>query len=343
MLINLIRKTKLVFSSSRTARKIIEEVVSSRLYFELMKMKIKRKIKESSRGPFNLVIETSNFCNARCLMCPHQKMKRPKKVMKKEVFEAIIQKIKEEKLPINKVFFSGMGEPLTDPDLIFRVKEIKKLGFWVRLYTNASLLSPERTRQLIELGLDEINISFNGASREEYQRIMGLDFEKTRKNIEWLLKIRKEKLSRKPFVQISLVVIRENEREIKKHIQYWKSRVDSVTVSLAHEWGGGVKINSKFKIPKAKSERVYPCRSLWHTFVIDSSGNFVICCRDYESRYVLGNIRTHSFADVYKNSILENFRRSHLEYSPKKLPPLCQKCNFPYQGGVEWFLPRSLD
>ena len=261
--------------------------------------------------------------------------------MDKAVFNKIVARIKKEKLLINKVFFSGMGEPLSDRHLISRIAVIKKLGLPVRLYTNGSFLTAEISRQLVDLKVDEMNISFNGATPEEYHKIMGLDFKKTVANINTLLRIKKNTGSPKPSLQISSIVIEDNKKTIKKHIQNWQDKVSSVTVSLAHQWGGGVGIKSQFQSQNPK--KVYPCRSLWHTFVVDSRGNFVLCCRDYESKYVLGNIATHSFADIQKSKILKTIRHLHLQYAQEKLPKICQKCNFPYQEGVEWLMPRSMD
>ncbi len=337
----IIRRIKLAYSSSSRVKTLIDWLANSRPYFWFMRGKITRQIKKDQKGPFNLVIETSNFCNARCLMCPYRTMKRAKKIMSDEIFNKIVSRIKNEKLPINKVFFSGMGEPLTDPKLLNRIEAIKKLNLPVRLYTNASLLTARKARKLVALQVDEVNISFNGTNPREYQVIMGLNFRQTVGNINNLLKIKREAGSSKPAIQISSIVIRENEKSIKKHLANWRDKVDSVTVSLAHQWGGGVKMNVK---PQASSlKRIYPCRSLWHTFVIDSNGNFVVCCRDYESKHVLGNVTTHSFADAYQSPVLKKFRRLHLQYSLEKLPKMCRKCNFPYQGGVEWLMPRSID
>ena len=261
--------------------------------------------------------------------------------MDQVVFDKIIERIQKERLPINKVFFSGMGEPLTDKQIINRIAKVKSLGLKIRLYTNASLLREEVAQQLVFLGVDEINISFNGTNSKEYKQIMGLSFEQAVANINNLLKVKRLHRSKKPVVQISSIVMGKNKQNIKRHIQNWQDKVESVTVSLAHQWGGGVKIRSGFEIKNNK--RVYPCRSLWHTFVIDSQGNFVLCCRDYESRYVLGNVMTDSFAQIQKNPILKKIRRLHLEYAWEKLPKMCQRCNFPYQDGVEWLMPRALD
>jgi len=341
MINNLIRKAKLVYSASPFAEKLIKKISSSGLYSGIVKRRIEKQIVKDRQGPFNLVIETSSFCNARCIVCPYRIMKRPKKIMEKKVFEKIVERIKEEKLPLNKIFFSGMGEPLTDPDLLLRLERVKRLGFPVRLYTNASLLFQETAERLIKLGLDEINISFNGVTPDQYRKVMHLDFKRTMKNIDNFLAIKKKRGAKLPLVQVSLIVTRENEADIDRHVKRWLKKVDSVTVSRPHQWGGGVKIKSKFKFKP--SGRVYPCRSLWHTFVIDSQGNFVICCRDYESRYVLGNVLTDSFADIGGKPLLRRFRRLHLSYSPEELPQMCRQCNFPYQAGVEWFIPRSID
>lgn len=341
MLNRIIRQAKLIYSSSPQAQALVKKITCSTPYFRVTRAKIKSQIKKDKKGPFNLVIETSNFCNARCLMCPYPIMKREKKIMDREIFEKIISRTKKEPLPPNKVFFSGMGEPLIDPQIVERIGAFKKLGCFVKIYTNASLLTPKISQQLVDLDLDEMNISFNGVTPEQYQKVMGLNFAKTVKNINELLKIKKRANSQLPIVRISSIITKENERDIQKHIQNWLGKVDSVTVSLPHEWGGAVKVDAQRQFQK--TQRTYPCRSLWHTFNIDSSGNFVICCRDFESQYILGNVHSYSFADIQKSPALKDFQQAHLKFSQNQLPKICQNCNFPYQDGVEWYLPRSID
>jgi len=341
MLKAIIQQVKLFYSSSGLVRGLIGRITASGPYYLITKAWVSRQTKKSPRGPFNLVIETSSICNARCVMCPFPAMQRSKKVMTQDTFEKIVAQVKKERLRINKVFFSGLGEPLVDPKIISRLKVFKDLGFRVKLYTNASLLTREIAKQLVALELDEMNISFNGVTPEQYQKVMGLDFSKTVANINALLEARNAVRSRLPNIRISSIITKENEEDIEKHIQNWSDKADSVTVSLPHEWGGAIDITSETRITKSK--RTYPCRSLWHTFMIDSNGDFAVCCRDHESRYVLGNINRHSFSDVQKSPVMNRFRRLNLGYSREKLPKICRNCNFPYQAGVELYLPRSTD
>lgn len=337
----IVRRLKTIYSSSPGVQKLTKKISGSGLYFWFTKTRVNTQKEKDKTGPFNLVIETSNFCNAQCLMCPYKIMRREKKIINEETFQKIIERVKRENLPLNKVIFSGMGEPLIDHKIISRIQTFKDMNAYVKLYTNAFLMTEKIAQQLIDLGLDEINISFNGVTVEQYQKIMGLDFETTKGNIKRLIKIKKEIGSRLPIIRISSIVVKENEKDIKKYIDYWRDKVDSVTVSMPHEWGGTIKISSKFKFQSLKL--IYPCRSLWHTFVLDSGGNFVICCRDYESKYVLGNIHTHSFKNVQQNSVLKEFRQKHLQYLKDNLPLICRSCNFPFQDGIEWYLSRSID
>jgi len=348
MLDKVIRWLKLIYSASPDFRGLVKKISHLAVYGKLIHYQARRQSSRDLKGPFNLVIETANLCNARCLMCPYPKMKRSKRVMADEIFNKIVERVKKEDLPLNKVFFSGMGEPLIDPKIVSRIKAFKNLGVQVKLYTNASLLSKKISEQLVNLNLDEINISFNGANPKQYSEVMGFDFEKTSKNIYRLLKIKKVKKSHLPQVRLSLIVLDQNNKDIQNHFKKWHHLVDSVTVSQAHEWGGGVKIKLETKNQKPchagrQAKTVFPCRSLWHTFVIDNSGNFVICCRDYESKFVLGNIKTDSFCQIKRNPILKSFKQLHLNFKQANLPKVCQFCNFPYQEGVEWFLPRTID
>ena len=333
----LVKKIKNLYSSSPTIQRHTKTITSSPLYYQILKKFITYQAKKDLEGPFNLLIETTNICNAKCIMCPHRIMKRPQKVMSKKVFDQIVEKIKSESIPINKIYLNGFGEPFADPHFLARAQKLKKLNLFISFYTNASLLTPQISQRLVKLKIDELNISFNAMTKKSYHQIMGLNYDITIKNIDKLIKIRGQ--NPKPFIKISSVINQFNQADIKKHLDYWQNKADLVTVTQAHEWGGAVTNQSQHKF--IKSNRTYPCRSLWHTFAIDVDGNFVLCCRDYESNYILGNITKNSFTDIKNSPLLKKIRHSHNTYQKSQLPSICQKCNFPYQDGIEWLLSKS--
>jgi MoaA/NifB/PqqE/SkfB family radical SAM enzyme len=75
------------------------------------------------------------------------------------------------------VWLSG-GEPLIREDIVKIVKNIKAKNPYIYLgmVTNGWLLNSERCRQLVEAGLDQVNISldFIGDQHDEYRQIDGL-------------------------------------------------------------------------------------------------------------------------------------------------------------------------
>ena len=71
---------------------------------------------------YEMQIETSSFCNAKCSFCPNSTLKRKKNFMTDEIFNLIIKRAKDEKLKIERFILHLNGEPLTDKKLAKRIK-----------------------------------------------------------------------------------------------------------------------------------------------------------------------------------------------------------------------------
>ena len=75
---------------------------------------------------YEVQLETTNICNARCVFCPNTRMRRKKQVMTQEVFTSILRVIKEERIPVKRFILHLNGEPLTDKNLIDRIRTIQQ-------------------------------------------------------------------------------------------------------------------------------------------------------------------------------------------------------------------------
>jgi molybdenum cofactor biosynthesis enzyme MoaA len=86
------------------------------------------------------------------------------------------------------VHLHNFGEPLLDKHIAQRVQYAKKKGLKrVTIFSNGSLLTACQANELMDAGLDEIKISFDGATEEEFERIrLGLKFDKVAANIKEL-------------------------------------------------------------------------------------------------------------------------------------------------------------
>ena len=140
----------------------------------------------------NIEIEPTNRCNTICVHCPHDKISRPIGMMEWDTFQKVINRVfnDEGASPLG-VTFTGMGDPLLNPLVYQFIKHISGRGF-TSLTTNASALTEANAKKLVEAGLDQLWISFNGYEPVSYRLVMGgLSFEQAEHNLKGVLELSK--------------------------------------------------------------------------------------------------------------------------------------------------------
>jgi len=321
---------------------IFDRLASTSIYQKIIKGKINKTISNLKKNKnYNIIIETTNFCNAQCVMCPHTIMKRSQKIMNETTFNKIINRIKQENIHPNAFILNGFGEPLVDPKIINRIKTIKTIfpQSKIKFYSNLNLANQKMIKNIISSGLDEINISFNGYNRQNYQKVMKISYPKTLKNLKFLIKTKQDTLS--PLkIRVSMTLVKYNEKSAQKFIQKWSHLVDSVSVNKVHDYNHSVKnITNKFKINFSKP--AFPCKYIWDTIPIDVDGNVTLCCLDYESQYQFGNVNSQPILKSFYSSKFNSIREKHLQFQPKNIK-MCEHCYTPYKNGVEWLIDNLL-
>jgi wyosine [tRNA(Phe)-imidazoG37] synthetase (radical SAM superfamily) len=90
------------------------------------------------------------------------------------LFEKLIREVSGlKRQPVTHLH--GFGEPLLDKLLPERIRLAKAYGIkHTYIVSNASLLSPETSRKIIDAGLDKMKISFSGTDEESYNNTMNL-------------------------------------------------------------------------------------------------------------------------------------------------------------------------
>jgi MoaA/NifB/PqqE/SkfB family radical SAM enzyme len=112
-------------------------------------------------------IEATNRCNLECRTCIRKIWDEPLGEMSSATFARIVDGLRSFSPPPT-VFFGGLGEPLVHPDIIEMVGQAKALGSSVELITNGTLLTKDLSERLIEIGLDMLWVSLDGATPESY-------------------------------------------------------------------------------------------------------------------------------------------------------------------------------
>lgn len=135
----------------------------------------------------SVVIETSALCNLKCIMCPTLSYKEGFGLMETELFNNLIAQLK----PVDHISLEGWGEPLLDKLIFQKVRQAKRKAKLVTFSSNATLVHTFAAEEIIESGIDNINVSMDAGSKLIYERIRsGANFEDVVKNLELLKRLK---------------------------------------------------------------------------------------------------------------------------------------------------------
>ena len=284
-----------------------------------------KDLEESRYFPKYFEIETVNACNARCSMCSVRQWKKAKSpLMSDKLFNKFVNEISKYADWIETVCLNRDGEPMLDKNIALKVREVKACGIKnVTFATNAQLLTPEAVHKLIDAGLDDIMISIDSLTKKTFELIRkGLDYEKVLKNTLKLIDIRNKKHS-KMTIRIRMVVMEENQSEVKEWMRFWKSKVckhDRVYAMPKHTWGNQIE-NEKNK-DIAKYSKV-PCVSLFSTLILKSDGRVPLCGADYNARHIMGNFGKQSVEEIWNGKKFTNLRHAHAAKNRNSIDMCC--------------------
>ncbi len=297
----------------------------------LMDQLIRYRTRSSRNKPSLIIIENTNFCNATCIMCPHTRgFLRRKQFLEEDLYRKVIVEMVREGIP--RLQLNGTGEPLLDKRLPQWIKMAKKIGVpHVYLYTNASLLTETKSEEILDSGLDEMRISFDGLTQSEFERIrVGLDYDAVSSNIVGFLRMKRLLKHKKPFVYVTGYV-RSTGSELESCPIYndlaaLADDLDIVSYNEGvHDWGGTLPVESSFA-SQASAYNQVPCRRLWEEFNVHSDGIVAACCVDHEGALQMGNIRASSIMEIWNGEPFTRLRGLHLKRRLAEIS-LCRSCS----------------
>ncbi|MFH1802101.1 MAG: radical SAM protein [archaeon] len=311
----------------------LSKLVNGRLY----KFFYRRKVEKFTRthSPRILQIENTNLCNARCIMCPHSTMKRGKRIMSLDNFKKIVDEVLTNYKEIKIVTITGFGEPTMDKTLVDKIKYINDEYPKVKIdiFTNGGLLSKELSDGLLKRNIRRINFSIN-AMENNYKKITGLDYKKVKGNFLYLMKRKKELNKKFPLVNCSLMVLKENEKDIDEFIKFWSSYGDSVMTYLPLDWAGDKKVDSA-RSHSFNKRFGWPCLPLWKNITVDVEGDVIMCCQDYESKVKFGNVLKEPIKEIMNSEKFNKIRELHKKGIFSM--PVCKTCDNWANSSLWWW------
>jgi radical SAM protein with 4Fe4S-binding SPASM domain len=304
--------------------------------FQLLKDHYLKKT-ECAGFPILVTIELTNVCNLKCIMCPRTKGNRDYGYMDMGLFRKIVDEISGK---AEMAYLHLFGESLMHPSLIECIRYAKSKGIATALSSNGSLLTEKMSKKIIEAGLDYLTLSFDGASRQVYEKVrVGADYEEIKKNIQRYIELNDGRTS--TFLQ--LIKMDLNEAEIQAFKKMWKKYRVNLMVKTFSYWLGEDEELKQWRKQKSGQDKksnllgrkLKGCELPWWQTVIHYDGTVVPCCHCYSHKLVLGDAAKETVGEIWNNEKYKRFRSDLIDKKRSDIP-LCQKCMRPSRTIIPW-------
>ncbi|MBK6938704.1 MAG: SPASM domain-containing protein [Planctomycetes bacterium] len=296
--------------------------------FERLKVQLFDGKRPIPAFPIRAQIQTRTACNAECSFCPNTTVgdALSQGTMEWDLFTKIVDEMCAHDMQEIHPFL--MNEPLWDKDLPKKIRYIadkRRPGsdLKLKINTNASLLTDDMAKQLIESGLDKLNISFHGIRPEVYEFNMGnLKFEPMVKKVLRFKEMLDKASKPKPALHITMVKTKDIVADKKNIRAFWKSHGIGCNLRPL-----GNRNNKEVEMKGINWDDWHAytwCRRPFTQIYILYNGDCVLCCCDWNRTTTLGNLRHKSIEEVWNSPAYKRVRENFLLKERKDL--LCGTC-----------------
>jgi pyruvate-formate lyase-activating enzyme len=244
------------------------------------------RLQRRGKTPFLINFELWNECNANCVFCrsargeiydqnpkgPGQPI--PKGQLPFETYEGIIREV-HDRLLMAVLYING--EPLLRKDLARAIRLATDLKTATMIATNGQLLTENKSREILEAGIDFVKIAISGFTQEVFRAQVrhGL-IEKIKENIRAFVRLNRE--GRHGAVILIDFMIYEYNRHQLPDVRAF---CDELGIMLNVRPGNITGMEDR-EPPKWKPELPLPipCDWLWKILSVNWNGDLLPCC-DY--------------------------------------------------------------
>lgn len=257
--------------------------------------------------PLQIDFELNYSCNFTCPMCTWNAESTENKgkatwfdfEVFKEVMDSAVSK------GLKAIRLNYINEPLIRKDITKFIKYARKVGILdIYFSTNASLLTDEVCRDLINSGLLRLQISLDAHTKKTYEKIRtGGNFNDVIKKVLRFLEIRNEMNVKLPTLRVNFVKTEINKHELNDFIKFWESKVDSIGIQdLVGIMDGFGKISDEVLEKKSLSND-FKCAQPFQHLTVRYDGSVLPCCAFYGAEIPIGQLKTNKKS---KFSVVEN-------------------------------------
>jgi sulfatase maturation enzyme AslB (radical SAM superfamily) len=271
-------------------------------------------------------LEAHTVCNQGCYFCPVSTHRREDFFMAMETYEAIVAQLAEHRDTIEGVSMINYNEPTVDKRFVEQVALLQRYGLPPAVLTNGTGLTAKRVDAILETGgLVYLSINLSTLDRERY----AVDREGDHlaivlKNLEYM--------KDKPLAKtMEIVVLGQDdavhEADFRAILErFGDSRFD-VKKYPVMDRAGLVQVGMK---PAARVQNLCGCEQTGSRPLqwahITPRAEMVLCCQDYHSQYVVGNLHEQTLDEILRGPEMARYRR--WTYGVEEAPQgfMCRNC-----------------
>lgn len=307
------------YSKEEDINRKLEKIIGNKFIEYRKKWDQANKMEIITDFPLFLHIDMNQECNYKC---PHCIIGHKSEVEKYysdinlnfDDYKKIIDEGAEYGCP--SVNPQGNNEPFLDKNFErFLEYPIKKGFLDVMVNNNGSAINKKRAKSVIETGVTRVRFSLDAFTQQTYEkvRVGSIPLERVIKNIEDFVEMREKLNSKLPVIGVSFCKVKANEHEVNDFINFWKDKVDFISIQ-------------KFMTPtlnKKKFEKYYAsdqyvekkpdlfyCVQPYQRIMFRNEYMYP-CCPSFNKDLNLGSIRNKTIYSAWHSDKMKKIREIH--------------------------------
>jgi len=275
-----------------------------------------------------VMLEPMTTCNQKCFFCPVSIAPREDYAMPEAFFEEIVNQLTNFRSTLESVFLQSYNEPTIDRRFVDQCQTLFAADLPVAVLSNATGLTPRKIDALVESGpLRYICINLSTLDHERYKRDRGED------HLSLVLRNLDYAKDRPLADDMKIVVLgigdAQHDADFDAIAKRFAGSRFGVQRHVVMDRAGWLDVGLK---PPERKRHLAGCdnlgsRPLQHLHVTPR-GTCVLCCEDYDERYVVGDLAKNTIAEVLAGEEVAKLRRwvYGIEEAPQDF--ICRNCIF---------------
>ena len=327
---------------------------------------IRRRVKLHA-FPRKLQLETTDVCNAKCIMCSHAYSAGTGM----DIFESkILEKLAPYLPYLRTIVLHGNGEPFIKPNIIQYLDYLSQYGIFFVTNTNLSIIN-DAILERLNRNFEEISVSCDAHCKELYESIrVGLYFDTFVQNVIWV-----RENCPNLHMNMAVIVMRQNLPYLDKIVEfaanlgfqtvqfnqlcvdlkcnnfndspilYKEEYVEAIKkiIAMAKKKHIAVTYPNITEIKEEKFTKIDKqnyhdhiqfegiCDWLVESPFINLRGDVGICC--INARDLMGNIFETDFGEIWNSDAYCAMRE---DFYKMRVNPICKGCDFMMHGRLQY-------